>query len=105
MRFARPAALSKTAQGVDIAGNFREIPIKLVFSGNCSLLLCASDSPEFLERRGDSKRCYELAHQLKWIPPGLAEIGDGRVPTLLVPTVLDAAFGQREPQLRRRRRV
>jgi len=34
---AHPAALSKTAQGVDIAGNFREIPIKLVFSGNYSL--------------------------------------------------------------------
>lgn len=32
-----PAALSKTAQGIDIARNFREIPGELVFSGNCSL--------------------------------------------------------------------
>jgi len=73
MRFARPAALSKTAQGVDIAGNFRETSVKLTCLRELfTALLCVSMRLSSRERRGDSKRCYELARQLKWIPPDLA---------------------------------
>jgi hypothetical protein len=49
---AQAAAPDKTAQGIDIAGSFREIAIKCVFSGNCSLALFVADSPEFVERSG-----------------------------------------------------
>jgi hypothetical protein len=86
----------KTSQRIDIAGNFSEISIKCVVSGNCSLpALWVADSPEAVERRGDPKRCNGLAYQMERIPPDLAEIGGGRVPAFLVPPVLDAAFDER----------
>lgn len=40
---AHAAAPGKTAQGIDIAGNFREIPITRALSGNCSQALFVAD--------------------------------------------------------------
>src|SRR5262249_56233641 len=50
--------------------------------------MCVFDSPEFVEvGQIDSKRCYELAHQLERTPCDLAAGGGGLVSSVLVSSV------------------